>query len=173
MGGVKVGTNLSVLADGTLSADVSSSEVEQLGNKLNNTSERVTAVESKITALTSQVDNLEGEIPTVATTANAGLVKPDGSTITIDEDGTIHAGGGGSTPENVMTTDTDQEVTGVKTFSNGLRIINSGSNSYLGLTKGNTNNYISLADIYNGHIDSEVKVGKKAMEHTIAYTVLL
>lgn len=39
------------------------------------------------------------ELPEIATSENPGKVKPDGTTITIDEDGTIHAigGGGGGT----------------------------------------------------------------------------
>ena len=58
-----------------------------------------------------------GDIP-IATTTTAGKVKPDGTTITITDDGTISAvGGGGSTPTNMMTTDTDQTITGIKTFT--------------------------------------------------------
>ena len=58
-----------------------------------------------------------GDIP-IATTTTAGKVKPDGTTITITDDGTISAvGGGGSTPANMMTTDTDQTITGIKNFS--------------------------------------------------------
>lgn len=41
-----------------------------------------------------------------ATTTSLGMVKPDGTTITITEDGTITAvGGGGSLPDNVLTSD--------------------------------------------------------------------
>lgn len=161
LGGIKVGSNLSIQTDGTLSADVSSSRIEELGNELNDTSNRVTTAESNIATLTSQVTNLEGEIPTVATTANAGLVKPDGSTITVDEDGTIHASGGGSTPENVMTTDTDQKVTGIKTFEKGIRFVNSDANNYLGLTIDGNGNYMSLAKVYSASINGEVKVGQE------------
>ena len=58
-----------------------------------------------------------GDIP-IATTTTAGKVKPDGTTITITDDGTISAvGGGGSTPANMMTTDTDQTITGIKNFA--------------------------------------------------------
>ena len=58
-----------------------------------------------------------GDIP-IATSTTAGKVKPDGTTITITDDGTISAvGGGGSTPANMMTTDTDQTITGIKNFS--------------------------------------------------------
>lgn len=58
-----------------------------------------------------------GDIP-IATTTTAGKVKPDGTTITITDDGTISAtGGGGSTPANMVTTDTEQEISGLKTFT--------------------------------------------------------
>lgn len=41
-----------------------------------------------------------------ATTTSLGMVKPDGTTITITEDGTITSvGGGGSLPDNVITSD--------------------------------------------------------------------
>lgn len=41
-----------------------------------------------------------------ATTTSLGMVKPDGTTITITEDGTITSvGGGGSLPDNVLTSD--------------------------------------------------------------------
>ena len=47
------------------------------------------------TALNAKVNKTD-----IATTSNLGLVKPDGSTITIDADGTIHSmgGSGGGTP---------------------------------------------------------------------------
>ena len=67
-----------------------------------------------------------GDIP-IATTTTAGKVKPDGTTITITNDGTISAvGGGGSTPANMMTTDTDQTITGFKEFIANDDITNSG-----------------------------------------------
>lgn len=120
LGGVKVGTNLTVTPDGTVSADVSATEVEELGNELNDTSGRVTAAEGKITNLESQVAAIEDELPTFATTDKAGIVKPDRTTITVDADGTIHAvgGGGGSAPANMVTTDTEQDITGTKALKN-------------------------------------------------------
>lgn len=59
-----------------------------------------------------------GDVP-IATTETAGKVKPDGTTITITDDGTISAvAGGGSAPANMVTTDTDQDITGKKTIVN-------------------------------------------------------
>lgn len=58
----------------------------------------------------------------IATTEIAGKVKPDGTTITITEDGTISSVGGGSTPANMVTTDTTQTITGFKTFTNNLHV---------------------------------------------------
>lgn len=49
--------------------------------------------------------NMDIYLP-VATVDKKGLVKPDGTTITITEDGTITSvGGGGSLPDNVLTSD--------------------------------------------------------------------
>lgn len=58
-----------------------------------------------------------GDVP-IATTTTAGKVKPDGTTITVTEDGTISAAGGGGTPTNMVTTDTVQDITGKKTIVN-------------------------------------------------------
>lgn len=59
-----------------------------------------------------------GDIP-IATTTTAGKVKPDGRTITVTEDGTITAAGG-SAPDNMVTTDTTQTISGSKTFSSTI-----------------------------------------------------
>lgn len=56
------------------------------------------------------------QTPSVATTSTAGIVKPDGTSITITEDGTISSTGGSSTPDNMVTTDTTQTITGIKSF---------------------------------------------------------
>lgn len=48
----------------------------------------------------------------IATTEVAGKVKPDGSTITVDSDGTIHS----TILTNVVTTNTTQIITGQKVF---------------------------------------------------------
>lgn len=53
-------------------------------------------------------------VPT-ATTSNLGVVKPDGSTITINN-GVISAAS--STPNNMVTTDTVQDITAKKNFAN-------------------------------------------------------
>lgn len=49
----------------------------------------------------------------VATTSSTGLVKVDGTTITVDNEGKISASGG-SVPANMVTTDTDQTISGSK-----------------------------------------------------------
>lgn len=120
--------------------------LDELGNEVNDLTGRVTGCESdiltmktsigmkqtKLTAganiiLTDLTDGTvridatggggTGDVP-IATTTTAGKVKPDGTTITITDDGTISAvGGGGSAPTNMMTTDTDQLITGIKDFS--------------------------------------------------------
>lgn len=120
--------------------------LDELGNEVNDLSGRVTANEADIATMktfismkqtkltagsnitltdltdgTVRIDSTggggTGDVP-IATTTTAGKVKPDGTTITITDDGTISAvGGGGSAPTNMMTTDTDQTITGIKTFT--------------------------------------------------------
>ena len=52
----------------------------------------------------------------------AGKVKPDGTTITVTQDGTISAVP--TTPTNMVTTDTEQIITGAKTFTNSIVLQN-------------------------------------------------
>lgn len=119
--------------------------LDELGNEVNDLSGRVTVNEADIStmktslsmkqtkltagtniALTDLTDGTvridstggggTGDVP-IATTTTAGKVKPDGTTITITDDGTISAVGGGSAPTNMVTTDTEQEISGQKTFT--------------------------------------------------------
>lgn len=120
--------------------------LDKLGNEVTDLSGRVTANEADIATMktslsmkqtkltagsniiltdltdgTVRIDSTggggTGDIP-IATTTTAGKVKPDGNTITITDDGTISAvGGGGSTPANMVTTDTEQEISGQKNFT--------------------------------------------------------
>nr|DAQ09824.1 MAG TPA: hypothetical protein [Caudoviricetes sp.] len=114
--------------------------LDELGNEVNDLTGRVTANEADISAMKTGKQNKltaganvtltdltdgtvridatggggTGDIP-IATTTTAGKVKPDGTTITITNDGTISAVGS-SAPENMVTTDTAQTITGIKTF---------------------------------------------------------
>lgn len=62
----------------------------------------------------SATGGASGDVP-IATTETAGKVKPDGTTITVTEDGTISAVP--TTPSNMVTTDTSQSISGAKTFT--------------------------------------------------------
>lgn len=66
-----------------------------------------------------------GDVP-IATTETAGKVKPDGTTITVTEDGTISAVP--IAPTNMVTTDTAQDITGTKTFKGRINIFSSNTN---------------------------------------------
>lgn len=119
--------------------------LDELGNEVNDLSGRVTTNEADIATMKTSISmkqtkltegtnitltNLSdgtvridatdgggtGDVP-IATTTTAGKVKPDGTTITITDDGTISAVGGGSIPTNMVTTDTEQEISGQKTFT--------------------------------------------------------
>lgn len=52
----------------------------------------------------------------VATTEKAGIVKPDGTTITVDENGTIHSVGGGTADYNSL--ENKPSINGVELFGN-------------------------------------------------------
>lgn len=103
-----------------------------------------------------------GDIP-IATTTTAGKVKPDGTTITITDDGTISAvGGGGSTPANMVTTDTEQEITKFKNFSG----ISSEQINYIrpSLEAG------GIVIGRNANLDGTPSIGSKTSKLSINYT---
>lgn len=80
-----------------------------------------------------------GDVP-IATTETVGKVKPDGTTITITGDGTISANA--TAPTNMVTTDTRQTISGIKSFSDVMNFsfghestpsVRLGTNGYSGL----------------------------------------
>lgn len=79
-----------------------------------------TTFQQKGSYVTSEALNQKGyltEVP-VATDLYAGGVKPDGTTIIMDSDGTIHAVGGGGGTSGLLETYTDQTVAVPYTFVN-------------------------------------------------------
>ena len=119
----------------------------------------------------------------VATTSTLGGVKPDGTSITITDDGVISSTG--STPSNMVTTDTEQTISGSKTFASDVVISSTNNKLILGTsdtiqsavdglelssTTGNIilNSSTEVVDdlvttsghrIANGSIDNEVRLG--------------
>lgn len=71
--------------------------------------------------ITITSNTISANIP-VATTTTAGIVKPDGSTITITEDGTITAVGSGEAPANMVTTNSQQTITANKRLANNVEL---------------------------------------------------
>ena len=80
----------------------------------------VQAHTESISSINDSISNLMGKT-NPATTTTAGIVKPDGTTITVTADGTITAAGGDA-PDNMVTTDTTQVITGRKTFDNTVTV---------------------------------------------------
>lgn len=66
-------------------------------------SSAVDAVEDSVAALSSAVEDIEDAV-VIADTSTAGLVKPDGTTITVAADGTISAVGGSGSDEVFVAT---------------------------------------------------------------------
>lgn len=92
--------------------------LDELGNEVNNLSSRVTTNEADISAMKTGKQNK--------------LTAGNNITLTDLTDGTVRidaTGGGGGTPENMMTIDTNQTVSGVKTFTNSVNIGISGLES--------------------------------------------
>lgn len=96
-----------------------------------------------------------GDVP-IATTETAGKVKPDGTTITVTEDGTISANA--TAPTNMVTTNTAQTITGKKVFSNSdnpdmITFEYTGAaarpRGFIGMNANNAGGLISLGVDYN------------------------
>lgn len=116
------------------SSSKTNSEISTVANELVQTQGDVTALNADMTeikpivqahtesisSINDSISNLTGKT-NPATTTTAGIVKPDGETITVTADGTITAAGG-SAPDNMVTTDTTQVITGRKTFDNAVTV---------------------------------------------------
>lgn len=78
--------------------------VDQMNSRIGENSYKTNSLDTRVTRL-EQSGGGGGDVP-IATTEVAGKVKPDGSTITVDTDGTIHAvgggGGGGTSDYNAL-----------------------------------------------------------------------
>lgn len=113
--------------------------LDELGNEVNNLSGRVAATEADIATLQTDVTDLTG---TVENKQNK-LVSGDNVTLTDNEDGTTTiSASGGSTPTNMVTTNTQQTISGSKTFSDVMNFsfgnsstpsVRLGVNGYSGL----------------------------------------
>lgn len=77
----------------------------------------------------------------IATTENVGVVKPDGETILIDEQGVISSVGGQVDTSNLVDVDTDQTINSTKTIANQKSLnLESGNSIYTGKLYGGTGN---------------------------------
>lgn len=90
-------------------------------SSVNDLESRMSTAEAEIADIQTDVADLNNNKVAktdLATTESAGIVKVDGTSITVTADGTISAvAGGGSAPANMVTTDTEQTITANKTFS--------------------------------------------------------
>ena len=123
-----------ISTDKVWSSSKTNSEVSTVANELVQTQGNVAALDADMTeikpivqahtesisSINDSISNLMGKT-NPATTTTAGIVKPDGQTITVSADGTITAAGG-SAPDNMVTTDTAQTITGRKTFDNTVTV---------------------------------------------------
>lgn len=121
-------------SDKVWSSSKTNNEISTVANSLLQTQRDVTALNADMTeikpivqahtesisSINDSISNLTGKT-NPATTTTAGIVKPDGETITVTADGTITAAGG-SAPDNMVTTDTTQRITGSKTFSSRVTV---------------------------------------------------
>lgn len=115
-------------SDKVWSSSKTNSEISTVANSLLQTQRDVTALNADMTEIkpivqahTESISSINDSISNLtsktnpATTTTAGIVKPDGETITVTADGTITAAGG-SAPTNMVTTDTEQVIPSIKLF---------------------------------------------------------
>lgn len=113
----KTNSEISTVANGLLQTQ---RDVAALDTDMTEIKPIVQAHTESISSINDSISNLTGKT-NPATTNTAGIVKPDGETITVTADGTITAAGG-SAPDNMVTTDTTQRITGSKTFSSSVLV---------------------------------------------------
>ena len=117
-------------------------------------------------SLVDAINSVNRETLPIATIDNVGMVKPDGTTVTIDQDGTIHAVAGGGTGSGT----TDYNALSNKPLINGVEVKGNLNLDDLKLmSKTDINNALANKanknDVYTrDEIDTEIKVplGKKA-----------
>ena len=148
------------------SSSKTNSEISTVANELVQTQGDVTALNADMTeikpivqahtesisSINDSISNLTGKT-NPATTTTAGIVKPDGETITVTEDGTITAAGG-SAPDNMVTTDTAQTISGRKTFDNSVTVGTGIKSSSIGegslsVSNGNLETRVSPESLYS------------------------
>lgn len=89
----------------------------RLGEDIDNSKYYSEKAKTEADRAKSQADRAESVVNIgVATVEKAGIVKPDGTTITADEDGTIHSVGGGTTDYNSL--ENKPSINGVELFGN-------------------------------------------------------
>ena len=95
--------------------------------------------------LLSGITNAPYKQPLVSSTANIALLV-DNSTIKVNDNGQLYAVAQESpAPTNMVTTDTTQEITGSKLFSNGLKV-----GGYAGISDNNGEQFIYVDPSHNG-----------------------
>lgn len=94
---VNVDSSLDPTSKNPIQNKVVAEEINAANENISSNSQKIEANKTAIEELTNTVNNIPstGNVD-IASTDNAGIVKPDGETITIDEDGTIHSNGTGN-----------------------------------------------------------------------------
>lgn len=128
----QVATNTNDITSLKESTSTLESNLTVIDSDLSTVESDITEINSNIAAIASNISTLETQIPTIATTAKAGTVKPDGTTITITGDGTISAVGGGGGAGDV-TAAGNNVFTGSNTFQQAITLQASSSGQLLNL----------------------------------------
>lgn len=122
----------------------------------------ITSIDGEITSISNEVDTLQTSVSSnsenILNLQNALPTKQDkltaGDNISISDDNVISASGGGSVPDNMVTTDTIQSITATKTFSSlvcdGYFYVSDASNPLQKFIPNFLNNGVTLS-IYNNN----------------------
>lgn len=129
----QVATNTSDITSLKGSTSTLESDVTSLSESVSTVESSITEINGNIAAIEGNVSTLETQIPTIATTTTVGTVKPDGTTITITDDGTITAVGGGGGGTGDVTAAGNNVFTGSNTFQQAVTLQASSSGQLLNL----------------------------------------
>ena len=141
--------------------------LDELGNEVNDLSGRVTATEADILTLKTSVSMKQTKL-----TAGNNITLTDLSDGTVCIDST----GGGSTPGNMVTTDTAQTITGKKTFSDDIIVSQWAPTreTHIDLSNGNGNQFISALGVdkaFGMYSSSTIQLGTSKFDYTKGLTI--
>lgn len=153
LGGIKVGNNLSVTGDGTLSASSEAKTVVTPNGKIKLDDAGLHNEDNSRGIISRDTDGLEVRVGNIyeSTIIDGSLIKLNSTTIT-DRDGNTFLTGA---PTNMVTTDTDQTISSSKTFTKSITSAGVYTSNDITFDDASTSRYINNVNSITGGYRSQ------------------